>query len=377
MAKKTIQELKDKFKTGMFPTQSDYEDVFDSILTTVTTDDVKGVGDDSEKTLTQILAVIDSSGDDTNVDYVRAIANLDSASNAPVGTVAVEIADGTAYKKGGIYKKSGNNLNTYYMPSKIYSNEGLYTLAVPVERKKVVFNRSLEYQPYGYKTGQIENYLYKYLDESNTAWGVCFNDSPKYNNLGEFCAGTIFENIQEGSNINGLSVINGSRYDKDDTFCNEFSHLIGERFTKISPVIINDKITIDGVEHKGVFARYEYGGKHYWTGEVILDAEKYVVSQTETLDSQYLTPIGNANGWVSQTSIDTGSSNWVRVDEDSSEGNTASTNQVIILTDLDGSDAPVGTIAMFGGQTGKYTHGFIYEKNSTSWTPLNVMNVIN
>lgn len=62
MAVQTIETLKEKFKSGSFPTQQDYHDVFDSFLSkgeSLTTDDIKGTGDSSELSLTQILASLD------------------------------------------------------------------------------------------------------------------------------------------------------------------------------------------------------------------------------------------------------------------------------------------------------------------------------
>lgn len=133
MAKKTIQELKERFKTGMFPTQSDYEDVFDSILTNVTTDDVKGVGEDSEKTLTQIVSTIpqpieytagegidisdqnvisvsnqSDSSDSSNKKFVEILDDLDG-SDAPVGTIAMFGGQTGKYTHGFIYEKNSTS----------------------------------------------------------------------------------------------------------------------------------------------------------------------------------------------------------------------------------------------------------------------------
>ena len=50
---------------------------------------------------------------------------------------------------------------------------------------------------------------------------------------------------------------------------------------------------------------------------------------------------------------------------------------VKVIADLDASTAPTGTVAIYTGKSNwKYIHGFVYEKGAT-WTPLNVMNVIN
>ena len=107
MAKKTIEELKERFKTGMFPTQSDYEDVFDSILTAVTTDDVKGVGEDREKTLTQMLESIDTSRiPDGLDDFIRNVESF--LAGIEVNKTLAELLEGL---KKEIEYTAGNGIN--------------------------------------------------------------------------------------------------------------------------------------------------------------------------------------------------------------------------------------------------------------------------
>ena len=106
MAKKTIEELKERFKTGMFPTQSDYEDVFDSILTAVTTDDVNGVGEDREKTLTQMLESIDTSRIPGLDDFIRNVESF--LAGIEVNKTLVELLEGL---KKEIEYTAGNGIN--------------------------------------------------------------------------------------------------------------------------------------------------------------------------------------------------------------------------------------------------------------------------
>ena len=106
MAKKTIEELKERFKTGMFPTQSDYEDVLDSILTAVTTDDVKGVGEYREKTLTQMLESIDTSRIPGLDDFIRNVESF--LAGIEVNKTLVELLEGL---KKEIEYTAGNGIN--------------------------------------------------------------------------------------------------------------------------------------------------------------------------------------------------------------------------------------------------------------------------
>lgn len=404
MAVQTIETLKEKFKSGSFPTQQDYHDVFDSFLSkgeSLTTDDIKGTGDSSELSLTQILASLDiptvpegldefiekvnSFLEDTDVadetinkwkeieSFLTGITDTETLTGLLASLKTEILGEIPAYtagegvdisEQGVISLKKEEIYFTNESSTKSVVKDGItYTLKKPDLElssvdERITIDNCMEYVVDDYSSviygGEID------VPVINTKDGYALIDYQIGENF--FRAGYVGKTIEQNDvfPIDGYVTLKMKLAFYDDEV-----YLCYPQTTQMSGVTTLLLIS------EGYLM--EYSGTKWRNPKQFIkfDAKMCKPYGTYTFDKilKYTTPKVDLtyNLWVKETKKEYTAGDGIEISE---EGVISAVKEVStkkfceIIDDLDASDAPAGTIAMYGGQTNdKYTHGFIYEKS--------------
>lgn len=416
MAVQTIETLKEKFKSGSFPTQQDYHDVFDSFLSkgeSLTTDDIKGTGDSSELNLTQILASLDiptvPEGLDEFIEKVNSFLE------------DTDVADETINKWKEIESFLTGITDTETLTGLLASlkaeilAEQLVTTATELyctnDFKIVVYNGELKqtkkagtyvqgtqgplYRPHTYPVGTKvvvgdgKKYIYAgkfkipmYTGDDGSLVAKTYYYIPVGYVIGDWMTGSAY---RQGHTV---SVIKDTQKYYWNKFEQEFDLYESEDGKFYFLYGVNYQSSIKYVLLK---AFREQSFNMGITTPIKEPLELITINSYSeaTLEEEFSSNVGHGKfecSWVSEWGNVSLSESEVKkiVAENipeqkeytAGDGIEISESGVIsavkevsnkkfceIIDDLDASDAEVGTIAMYGGKTNeKYTHGFIYEK---------------
>ncbi len=397
----TIETLKEKFKSGSFPTQQDYHDVFESFFSkndSITTDEIKGVGDDSDKTLTQILATIpelpegldefiakvNSFLDDTDLadetinkwkeieSFLTGITDTETLTGLLASLKTEILGEIPAYTAGEGVDISEQGVISLKKEEIYFINESsaksvvkdgiTYTLKKPDLELSSVDERIT-----------IDNCMEYVVDDYSSVIYGGEIDVPVINTKD----GYALIDYQIGEKFFGAGYV-GKTIDQNDVFPTD-----GYVTLKMKLAFCDNEVylcyphttTSSGLTTLLLISEgrlMEYSGTKWRNLKQFIkfDAKTCKPYGTYTFDKilKYTTPKVDLtyNLWVKETKKEYTAGDGIEISE---EGVISAVKEVSnkrfceIIDDLDASDAPAGTIAMYGGQTNdKYTHGFIYEK---------------
>lgn len=403
----TIETLKEKFKSGSFPTQQDYHDVFESFFSkndSITTDEIKGVGDDSDKTLTQILATIPELPEGLDEFIAKVNSFLDDT----------DLADETINKWKEIESFLTGITDTETLTGLLASLKTEILAEQAIEKvaslyfsntpKIVMYNGDLfnlkkcDALVQGSFFGNNYNHVFEVgtkvltIDGEDWVYRGMFNVPMLYCSLGrgdirvpaDYVIGDWGIKSEYGHSEYLNNYVTTDKSYISEKYNSVFDIYENKSTHNICGIIVSAKVIIE------IFRdcqRTQFG--NYYVSKNIRSIIRFDDYTESILEEPYTSNVGFGilekqweNQWSPLVMSETNIKNLIQQNipeqkeytagdgiEISEDGVISAVKEVSnkrfceIIDDLDNSDAPVGTIAMYGGQTNdKYTHGFIYEK---------------